>query len=600
MYEIIVWNGEIDNVPPETYEDDLIRSMDRLLEKISEKIRSDPNKMLRRRLQVALLPSSINDITPTKCPKSNDSLDRCEKVFAWITLEDAEDSWTDFKLDLELAIAIGQLQFELNQVNPESPVSILDLVEEPSPTSSPIELSSPVPTQTPPPTEFAPVPTQAPTPIEFDLLVFLMEKSFDDGEALMNEDSPQYQAFLWLSENARVADYSEDRLLQRYALATFYFSTHGENWFFQELWLSNANECLWYSRSSKSCNEGGQMQNLELDYNNVNGVLPPELGLLSNSLERLVIRGGPASFSGGIIPSELGLLTAMTHFFIRGNLYTGSIPTELGRWTSLQQFDVSRNNLSGPIPTEFGALGELNILDTSTNKLTGLIPTELGRLERCQRLNVESNMLTGPIPSEIGSMRRLQSFHGGSNMFTSMPTEIGQLTFLDTLSLYENEIAGTIPTEISRMRRLLLLELGNNALTGPIPSQLGSLFDMRDRIDLSYNHLTGSLPSELGNLDRLRALQLEHNKLTGTIPSAIAGLVRLTTIRIDANDFTGVIPTEVCSVFNITYPAFSADCSEFLGNCPCCTTCCVDDGACECRYIGTPQEFLCFQQKKAI
>jgi hypothetical protein len=585
VYEIIVWNGGVDDIPTEVYEDDLLKSMDILLEKIGDNIPSNSNRN-QRRLQVALLPSSINDFAPTNCPKSGEQ-DRCEKVFAWITLEGAEDTWTDFKLALELSIAIGQLQFELDQVNPDSPVSIIDLVGEPDPTLSPTQSPSPFPTQISPPTEF-------------DLFAFLIEQSFDDGEALMDEDSPQYQAYIWLSENAQVEDYSEDRLLQRYALATFYFSTHGEDWFFQDLWLSDADECLWYSRSSRpSCNREGQVQNLELDYNNVNGEMPPELGLLSNSMERLVLRGGPSSFSGGTIPPELGKLTGLTHFFIRGNLYSGSIPTELGQWTAIEQFDVSRNNLSGPIPTEFGAFGGLNIMDISTNKLSGEIPTELGNLERCQRLNIENNMLTGPIPSEIGSLRRLQSFHGGSNMLTSLPSEIGRLTFLDTLSLYENELGGTIPTEISRMRRLLLLELGDNALTGPIPSQLGNLFDMRDRIDLSYNHLTGQLPSELGNLDRLRVLELEHNKLSGTIPSEIAGLGRVTTIRLDANSFTGEIPSEVCSVFNLTYPAFSADCSEFVDNCPCCTTCCEDDGVCECRYSGTPQEFLCFQQKKA-
>ena len=576
----------VDDIPQEAYKDNLIKSMDMLLAKIGDKFPSSLNK-IRRRLQVALLPSSIRSFEPVNCPKL-DSPDRCETVFATITLEGAQDTWADFKLALELSIVIGQLQFELDQVNPDAPIAIIDGVEEPEPSSSPTEPLSQFPTQVTPPTDV-------------DLLTFLTDKSFDNGAALLDESSPQYRAYLWLSNNTQVGNYSDDRLLQRYALSTFYFSTHGENWFFQDLWLSNTDECSWYSRSSNlPCNQYGQIQNLELDYNNVNGVLPPELGFLSNSIERLVLRGGPASFSGGTIPSELGLLTGMTHFFISGNSHSGSIPTELGRWTALEQFDVSRNYFTGIIPTQLGVLAGLNLLDLSTNKLTGRIPTELGGLTRCQWLNVQSNMLTGPIPTEIGSLRRLQSFHGGSNMLTSMPTELGRLTFLDTLSLYENLLAGRIPTQISSMERLILLELSNNALTGPIPSELGNLFDMRDRIDLSYNYLTGQLPSELGNLERLRVLELEHNKLSGTIPAEIAGLSRVTTIRLDENDFTGTIPSEVCLVFNLTFPAFSADCSEFFDNCPWCTACCVDDGPCECRYTGTPEEFLCYQQKKAI
>ncbi len=587
VYEIIIKDGLLQDVPQETYRSDLIESMNRLLEKVVEKLPSE-SKRLRRRLTVVLLPSSINELKTIACPEP-DSQDRCEKVYAWITLEDAKDSWTDFKLFLELAIAIGQLQFELDQVNPQSPVAIIDLIDDSVPSPAPSVVTM-IPSVSP---------TRNPAPTDLDLFALLVQNSVNGGDALMVEGSPQREAYLWLSGNSFLSDYTEDRLLQRYALASFFFSTHGEDWFFKSGWLTDADECSWYSRSPlPSCNREGQIQNLEIEYNNINGALPPELGLLSNSIERLVLRGGPASFTEGFIPSELGLLTRMSLFSVRGNRFSGSIPTELGRWSLLQQFDVSRNNLTGSIPTQFGRFSNLASMDISDNRLTGQLPIELGNIGRCQILALENNMLTGPIPSEIGNLRRLQSFRAGSNILTSLPSELGRLTFMDTLSLFENEIKGTIPSEISRIRRLILLDLSDNAFTGTIPSQLGNLYDMRDRIDLSHNHLTGLLPPELGDLTRLRVLELHHNKLSGVIPLEIASLARVTTISLEANDLTGNLPLEVCDMFNQTYPSFSADCSEFVDHCPCCTTCCVDDEGCACRYIGTPQEFLCFQQKK--
>jgi hypothetical protein len=127
---------------------------------------------------------------------------------------------------------------------------------------------------------------------------------------------------------------------------------------------------------------------------------------------------------------------------------------------------------------------------------------------------------------------------------------------------------------------------------------LTSLSPHSDRIDLSFNRLTGSIPSELGKLDGLRGLFLEHNKLSGTVPTEFSSFTRITTIRLGSNDLTGTLPFQVCQVFNETLPAFSGDCSEFEDDGPCMTTCCSDNADCQCRYLGTPQEFLCFQQKK--
>jgi hypothetical protein len=524
IYKIIVENGLIETIPSEVYESDLVESLDRLAIEVLENL-PDEERRRRRLTTTVLLPTNISDISDTDCPEPNDR-DRCEAVTAEVTLYKTEDSCNEFKLILDVAIGIGRLQFHLDEVNPESPVEIIYSSELPTtrqpatPAPTPIQNTTAAPTpiqsfgpsarRSPtmaPSLSFSEVPSMSLTgqtmpPSVFTLFDFLAENSFDGGASLQNTASPQHQAYLWLSENKDLEEYSEQRIIQRYTMAAFYYSTNGDEWFFNDDWLTDKDECDWYNKAGKrgNCSRQGLLENLELDYNNLDGLLPPELGLLSNSVERIVMRGGPTTFTRGRIPSELGYLTRMEVFFIRGNQYSGSIPTELGNWQNLEQLDLSGNTFIGPMPTEFGKFENLFLIDVSANKLTGELPSELGQMTKCRKLIIQDNLLSGPIPSEVGSLRNVQAFMGGMNMFTSMPPELDRLTFCDTLSFYENDIRGTIPSTIGSLRRLSkcflmssiacfincshfvslgVLELRNNALTGSIPSELGDLYDMR-------------------------------------------------------------------------------------------------------------------------
>eukprot|EP00934_Nitzschia_sp_Nitz4_P004355 Nitzschia sp. Nitz4//scaffold200_size39268//25745//29320//NITZ4_007621-RA/size39268-processed-gene-0.18-mRNA-1//-1//CDS//3329541301//4345//frame0 len=630
VYQIRVSDGQAENITHFEYEADLIQSMDRLCTLVETNLPQATNRA-QHDAPTAILPTSIREFRTNECP-SPDSRDRCEIVVAEILLEYAQNDWSAFLTTLNLAMATGQLQHFLDIVNPNSPVDILrsdgdyvvlptrtpttETTQEPTSRPSPPLLSSIMPTMStssrhietrpptiPPtmrPTIDQPTTTLLPDPpsLEDNLLEFLVSHSYDGGEALLNSLTPQHEAFTWLAMNNKLSDYSDQRLLQRYALATLYYSTDGDNWFFSDDWLSDEDECDWYSKSARAtCSKDGAYVNLELNFNNMNGVLPPELGLLSNSLRRLSLQGGPYRYTGGTIPTELGYLSLLERFFIRNNEYSGTIPTQIGAWSNLKELDVSSNSLTGDVPSVLGLFEKLTSVDLSVNVLQGRIPSEIGNLANCEKLIVEYNILTGPVPTEIGRMTQLHSLRGGSNLLTRLPTEIGGLSPLETLSLYQNDLVGTVPSELSQLMELNDLDLSNNGLTGLLPSQLGLLVDIRDQINLSSNRLSGSLSTELGNLEHLRVLRLESNELTGPIPSEISGLSSLTTIRLDGNAFSGEIPNEVCGTFNETLPAFSSDCMEFDDNCPCCVTCCTGtEESCECRYLGTMLEYLCYQQ----
>jgi hypothetical protein len=75
-----------------------------------------------------------------------------------------------------------------------------------------------------------------------------------DAEILINSETPQGKAGFWLlnADPASVDPCTYPTLLQRYALATLYFATEGDNWIDNAEWLLGEHECNW---TKVSCDE---------------------------------------------------------------------------------------------------------------------------------------------------------------------------------------------------------------------------------------------------------------------------------------------------------------------------------------------------------
>ena len=408
---------------------------------------------------------------------------------------------------------------------------------------------------------------------------------------------------------------AQDHAGDKEALIALYNATDGDNWAYNDNWLSDEPLGTWYGVSVSD----GRVTRLDFEGKQLTGTIPAELGNLA-SLRKLNLDDNQLS---GAIPAELGNLASLQGLYLRNNQLSGAIPTELGNLSSLTELGLTNNQLTGPIPAELGNLASLTELGLTNNQLTGDIPTELGNLTSLRWLYLQNNQLTGTIPqsftnlmlerfefngnpslcaqadaaiqtwlSGIGEVKgpncspsgmssadrealvALYNATGGENWannenwlsdeplgtWNGVSVSDGRVT---GLNLGANQLTGTIPAELGNLASLEWLHLWNNQLTGAIPSELGNLSSLTV-LNLGGNQLTGTIPPELGNLTKLTRLTLSGNRqyspemrtyeggLTGAIPAELGNLSSLQELRLWGNQLTGAIPAELGNLASLT------------------------------------------------
>ena len=169
-------------------------------------------------------------------------------------------------------------------------------------------------------------------------------------EALLDPTSAQSRAFLFVNYDPFVATRTEEELIQRFALATIYFGLGSSSWTAGAV-NPAGDECEWFADTGSLCNADDKMQSLTLQENGV---------------------------TGGPIPAEVGLLTALMELDMSRNTITGTIPTFLGQLTVLETLRLADNQLTGTIPTELSSIETLLTLElTGLDLVTGVVPDEL-------------------------------------------------------------------------------------------------------------------------------------------------------------------------------------------------------------------------------
>jgi Leucine-rich repeat (LRR) protein len=403
-------------------------------------------------------------------------------------------------------------------------------------------------------------------------------------------------------------------------LKALYNSLNGPNWNFKDNWMSASNPCgggtgnnTWYGvqcTTFKSNNFSSQVTGLALPQNNLTGRLPHLRGLqhllhldISNPVSSEVTEivnsvGGTLDALCGLsnlstvlltgnningsIPDCIQDLANVTVLNLGYNAIQGTTPIELCRLHKLEELLLRGNNLHGTVPICLGKdLTALRILDyTNANLdggignqvLSGTLPVSLCDLEHLEALLFQGTQgLNGTIPNCLGAKQpQLQLLYLEINQFRgTLPEVLCQASTLEHLALYDNAMTGTLPSCLGSLSQLTLLELKKNQFHGPIPEELCQASAL-EWLLLYKNELTGSIPSCLGGLSQLFALDLdtnrfhgpipeelcqasaleflvlEDNTLTGTIPSCFGNLSQLIELELATNHFHGPIPEELC------------------------------------------------------
>ena len=389
----------------------------------------------------------------------------------------------------------------------------------------------------------------------------------------------------------------------RAALEALYRATAGPGWHDNTGWLTAAPMNEWYGVQTDAA---GRVTALNLAYNQLDGVIPPELGQLSN-LIRLDLQENSLT---GTIPPELGELSNLTELLLGnvdlelfigrlgyGNELSGQIPPALGRLSKLEHLNLSGNGLTGGIPPEFGQLSRLVTVDLSWNPMTGPIPEELTQIPTLERAWVASGMCVpwGPpfdlwlervefgtrglpppswrcpptdtplhlLATDRAVLETLyratdgENWHSNSGWLSAEPLEDwygvertaahGRVT---SVRLGSNGLRGVIPPELRQLEELEGLYLGGNALRGPIPPELGDLSNL-EILEVASNQLSGPIPPEVGQLTNLSGLFLGGNALSGRIPPALGHLSNLEHLDLALGQLSGPIPPELGRLTNL-------------------------------------------------
>jgi hypothetical protein len=155
-----------------------------------------------------------------------------------------------------------------------------------------LKLSNPRGPTTPVTTTTAPTLEPTQTPAWDPLVELISSASSDGGVALADPSTPQCRALEWLAGDPNLANFTDHKKIQRYALATLYFSTNGDGWEYNNDWLSDKDVCgNWYQKFNTTikCTSNDTVSSLNHDGNKLQGTIPPEISMLSDAISKCVI-----------------------------------------------------------------------------------------------------------------------------------------------------------------------------------------------------------------------------------------------------------------------------------------------------------------------
>lgn len=339
----------------------------------------------------------------------------------------------------------------------------------------------------------------------------------------------------------------------------------------------------------------GSMQSLtflDLSFASFGGLIPPQLGNLSN-LRYLGLGGGGYVENLSWITHLSSLeslnmdtvdlnkevhwleLTSMLSFLSILRLDFCELDNmgdpSLGyvNFTSLTVLSLSENNFNHELPNWlFNLTGSTNLLqlDLSHNSLKGRLPESLGQLKHLEFLSLEDNSFDGPIPSSLGNLSSLGSLSLSRNRLNgTLPSSMWVLSDLEFLDIGRNPLADTISEEhLNKLSKLEYLDMSSESLTFKVKSNWVPPFQLIYLL-LSSCRLGPNFPTWLQTQTYIAYLDISKSGIMDIAPkwfwkwashidvqidlsdNQISGnlsgvLLNNTYIDISSNHFTGELP----------------------------------------------------------
>lgn len=167
------------------------------------------------------------------------------------------------------------------------------------------------------------------------------------------------KALQWMMTSDQFPTGDADQTIQRFVLATLYFSLNGPDWN-----SGTSSQGKWNLASDDYTRHHVCSWELVTCYGS--DAITAKVSEIT--LDRVFEDDSSHRISK--IPRELGLLSTLTKLQITRNNIVGGIPPELGAVSQLTKLDLSNNGLAGPIP-DISSLSNLSSLKLFNNQLTG-------------------------------------------------------------------------------------------------------------------------------------------------------------------------------------------------------------------------------------
>lgn len=160
----------------------------------------------------------------------------------------------------------------------------------------------------------------------------IVDSKYTSAEDIDSPGTAQNYALRWLTDDdPGQISHNDDAMLQRYALATFYYATYvyaqvedsqsgrkTSSWRSADYWMSDKGICMWfgvtcrdYGSQSGHYNANFNVKHLNLTKNYVRGFLPSEMA----ALQHLEILDLGMNGLSGAIPTSFGTFTGLREYY---------------------------------------------------------------------------------------------------------------------------------------------------------------------------------------------------------------------------------------------------------------------------------------------